>query len=80
LARRARRGAVAADTFEELIAPGDVTAAGRFVQQSMYYPVTDAAMDTSAYERFAEGYFLSATEMAWFWDAYWPDLERRSEP
>ena len=53
---------------------GDV----RFVQQSMYYPVTDAAMDTDSYEQFAEGYFLAAKGMAWFWDAYLPDLERRS--
>ena len=55
---------------------GDV----RFVHQSMYYPVTDAAMDTGSYEQFAEGYFLAAKGMAWFWDAYLPDLERRSEP
>jgi acetyl esterase len=55
---------------------GDV----RFVQQSMYYPVTDAAMDTGSYEQFAEGYFLAAKGMAWFWDAYMPDVERRSEP
>jgi acetyl esterase len=55
---------------------GDV----RFVHQSMYYPVTDAAMDTKSYEQFADGYFLTAKSMAWFWDAYAPDLERRSEP
>jgi acetyl esterase/lipase len=55
---------------------GDV----RFVQQSMYYPVTDAAMDTGSYEQFAEGYFLTAKSMAWFWDAYLPDVERRTEP
>jgi acetyl esterase len=55
---------------------GDV----RFVQQSMYYPVTDAAMETGSFEQFAEGYFLTAKAMAWFWDAYLPDLERRSEP
>src|SRR3954449_4747866 len=55
---------------------GDV----RFVHQSMYYPVTDAAMDTSSYEQFAEGYFLSARMMAWFWEAYEPDVERRLEP
>jgi acetyl esterase len=55
---------------------GDV----RFVQQSMYYPVTDARMDTASYEQFAEGYFLTAKAMAWFWDAYLPDRERRSEP
>jgi acetyl esterase len=55
---------------------GDV----RFVQQSMYYPVTDAAMDTESYQQFAEGYFLTAKAMAWFWDAYLPQIERRSEP
>ena len=48
---------------------GDV----RFVHQSMYYPVTDAAMDTRSYEEFAEGYYLTAKAMAWFWDAYAPD-------
>ena len=55
---------------------GDV----RFVQQSMYYPVTDAGMDTGSYEQFADGYFLTAKSMAWFWDAYLPDVEQRSEP
>jgi acetyl esterase len=55
---------------------GDV----RFVQQSMYYPVADAAMNTGSYDQFAEGYFLFAKGMAWFWDAYLPDVERRSEP
>jgi acetyl esterase len=55
---------------------GDV----RFVHQSMYYPVTDAAMDTGSYEQFAEGFFLTDKSMAWFWDCYCPDLERRSEP
>jgi acetyl esterase len=55
---------------------GDV----RFVQQSMYYPVTDAAMDTGSYKQFAEGYFLAAKGMAWFWDAYLPEVGRRSEP
>ncbi len=55
---------------------GDV----RFVHQSMYYPVTDARMDTASYEQFAEGYFLLAKSMAWFWDAYVPNVDRRSEP
>jgi acetyl esterase/lipase len=55
---------------------GDV----RFLHQSMYYPVTDAAMDTGSYERFAEGFFLTAKMMAWFWDAYEPDPQRRLEP
>jgi acetyl esterase len=55
---------------------GDV----RFVHQSMYYPVTDAAMDTGSYEQFADGYFLTRKAMEWFWDAYAPDPEQRSEP
>jgi acetyl esterase len=55
---------------------GDV----RFIQQSMYYPVTDAAMNTGSYQQFAEGYFLTAKSMTWFWDAYLPDVARRSEP
>jgi acetyl esterase/lipase len=55
---------------------GDV----HFVQHSMYYPVTDARMNTASYDELAEGYFLTAKGMAWFWDAYLPEVDRRSEP
>lgn len=51
----------------------------RFVHQSMYYPVTDAAQDTASYREYAEGWYLAAKGMAWFWDAYLPDAEKRSE-
>ena len=54
---------------------GDVT----FVHQSLYYPVTDAAQDTASYREFADGPFLTAKAMAWYWDAYAPDLSVRSE-
>ncbi|MFF5293716.1 alpha/beta hydrolase [Paractinoplanes globisporus] len=54
---------------------GDVT----FVQQSLYYPVTDAAMDTASYDEFATGYYLSRRSMEWFWDAYVPDTAQRTE-
>jgi acetyl esterase/lipase len=54
---------------------GDV----RFVQQSMYYPVTDAAMDTASYEEFASGFYLSRSEMEWFWDAYISSPQERAE-
>lgn len=54
---------------------GDVT----FVHQSMYYPVTDAAMDTDSYDRFATGYYLSRKLMEWFWDAYTVDPAERAE-
>ena len=50
-----------------------------FVQESMYYPVTDAAMNTDSYERFATGYYLSRKLMEWFWDAYTTDPAQRSE-
>ena len=54
---------------------GDV----HFVHQSLYYPVTDAAQDTESYRTFADGPFLTAKAMAWFWDAYLPDASLRSE-
>jgi acetyl esterase len=54
---------------------GDVT----FVQTSMYYPVTDAAMDTASYDEFAEGYYLTRKAMEWFWDAYIPDPDERMQ-
>ena len=54
---------------------GDVS----FVQTSMYYPVTDAAMDTASYDEFAEGYYLTRKAMEWFWDAYIPDPNERTQ-
>ena len=50
-----------------------------FVHQSLYYPVTDAAQDTANYREFADGPFLTAKGMAWFWDAYLPEQDKRSE-
>jgi acetyl esterase/lipase len=55
---------------------GDVS----FVHQSLYYPVTDAAQDSDSYREFARGPHLTADTMAWFWDAYLPDVGRRREP
>jgi acetyl esterase/lipase len=54
---------------------GDVT----FVHQSLYYPVTDAGQDTDSYREFADGPFLSAKGMAWFWDCYTTDPAQRAE-
>jgi acetyl esterase len=54
---------------------GDVT----FVQQSMYYPVTDAAMNTAPYEQFATGSYLTRKAMQWFWDADTTDPAQRAE-
>ncbi|MEZ0075482.1 alpha/beta hydrolase fold domain-containing protein [Planotetraspora sp. GP83] len=56
---------------------GDVT----FVHQSLYYPVTDAAQDTGSYREFADGPYLTAKAMAWFWDAYTTDSAlRQNDP
>jgi acetyl esterase/lipase len=53
---------------------GDV----HFVHAQMYYPVTDAAMDTASYDEFADGPFLTRKAMEWFWDAYIADPAQRS--
>jgi acetyl esterase len=54
---------------------GDV----RFLHQSLYYPVTDAGQDTESYRTFADGPYLTAKAMAWFWDAYLPEKDKRGE-
>src|SRR5882757_9747195 len=54
---------------------GDV----RFVQQVLFYPVTDASFDTASYHQFAEGYFLRRDGMQWFWDQYTTDPAQRAE-
>ncbi|MGI5405440.1 alpha/beta hydrolase [Streptomyces chartreusis] len=54
---------------------GDVT----FVHQSLYYPVTDASQNTESYREFADGPFLTAKSMAWFWDCYTTDPAQRAE-
>jgi acetyl esterase/lipase len=54
---------------------GDV----EFVHAGIYYPVTDAAMDTPSYEEFADGPYLLRKSMEYFWDAYIADPAQRSE-
>jgi acetyl esterase/lipase len=54
---------------------GDV----RFMQQVLFYPVTDASFDTDSYRQFAEGYFLRRDAMQWFWDQYTTDPAQRAE-
>lgn len=55
---------------------GDVS----FVQQVLFYPVTDASFDTVSYRDFAEGYFLRLEAMKWFWDQYTTDETERAQP
>ncbi|MEM7510589.1 MAG: alpha/beta hydrolase [Bacteroidota bacterium] len=46
--------------------------------QVLFYPVTDDNYNTSSYQQFANGHFLSLNAMIWFWDAYSPDKSVRS--
>jgi acetyl esterase/lipase len=55
---------------------GDV----RFVHQQLYYPATDAAMDTGSYVEFAHATHVSAQAMAYFWEAYAPREEATASP
>ncbi|MET8795158.1 alpha/beta hydrolase [Nocardia sp. NPDC004568] len=54
---------------------GDIS----FVQQVLFYPVTDAAFDTGSYRQFAEGYFLTREGMKWFWDQYTTSEDDRAQ-
>lgn len=47
--------------------------------QVLLWPVTDSGMDTLSYHRYANGRFLTANMMQWFWDSYMP-VEERQHP
>lgn len=51
----------------------------KLVYQILMYPVTDASMSTNSYKEFANGPWLTAASMAWFWDAYEPNKEKRKD-
>jgi acetyl esterase len=38
--------------------------------QLLVYPVLDAAADTASYREHAEGFYLTAAGMRWYWDHY----------
>jgi acetyl esterase/lipase len=56
---------------------GDVN----FVQQSMYYPMTDALTneDSESYRLFKDGPYGTAETMEWFWSTYLPEHDLRLE-
>jgi acetyl esterase len=55
---------------------GDV----RFVQQSLYYPMTDAnADDSDSLRKFEDGPYGSAEGLRWFWSSYLANDESRSD-
>jgi acetyl esterase len=56
---------------------GDVN----LVQQSMYYPMTDALTneDSESYRLFKDGPYGTAETMEWFWSTYLPEHDLRVE-
>jgi acetyl esterase len=48
--------------------------------QVLVYPVIDSDLETPSYRSNATGFGLTRDAMAWFWDHYAPDAERRKEP
>ena len=50
------------------------------VHQLLVYPVTDAPGDTASYRDNAEGYFLTAASMHWFWKHYTGAVKNPLDP
>ena len=48
--------------------------------QLLIYPITDCDLSTPSYLDNAEGYLLTRSAMAWYWDQYAPDFEKRVDP
>jgi acetyl esterase len=49
-------------------------------RQVLIYPVLDSAMRSNSYTRFADGYYVTARQMRFYWDCYVPDRNARANP
>ena len=47
--------------------------------QILFWPGTDADLERSSYNEYADGYLLTKTMVKWFWDNYVPSLAQRRE-
>ena len=67
--------------LRSILAEADLIMASRprAAAQVLFYPATDADLDTGTYQRYAHGPWLTREAMRWFWDSYLPDRARRSE-
>jgi len=54
----------------------------RLACQVLWYPATDAAMDTPSHRQYSTGnyYFLSRADMEWFWNYYLSSERDRANP
>jgi acetyl esterase len=48
--------------------------------QALVYPIVDCDLNRPSCLENADGYFLTRSQMIWFWDQYLPDVPRRTEP
>ena len=48
--------------------------------QVLVYPITDCDFDRPSYHENAEGYFLTKSQMVWFWQHYVRTPEQMLEP
>ena len=48
--------------------------------QFLFYPQTNALMNTQSYLEFSDGYWLTKNAMEWFIEAYEPDINKRKTP
>jgi acetyl esterase len=47
--------------------------------QILFWPATDADLERSSYNEYANGYLLTKSMVKWFWDNNVPDLAQRRE-
>lgn len=52
----------------------------RPVFQLLFYPGVDGTMRRRSRDLFADGFFLTSEDMAWFCDHYVPDVSQRADP
>jgi acetyl esterase len=69
-------GNLAAVVAQQTAAKGGPTPAF----QALIYPVIDYSSKRPSYDTFAEGFFLTRTEMDWFRDHYFASTDDRSDP
>jgi acetyl esterase len=48
--------------------------------QVLVYPITDHNLQNASYRQCGEGYFLTRSEMAWYWEHYCPKQDDRWHP
>ncbi|MEU3609614.1 alpha/beta hydrolase [Streptomyces sp. NPDC035033] len=52
----------------------------RVAFQALYYPMLDPTRSRPSHRENAQGYFLTADHLRWYWDAYLPDPADRTHP